>query len=248
MTVEVVAEVGSNWNGNLRTLDKLAIEVASAGADTLKVQHYPPALGPHPFTKLQLRQARQIAHSHGLKFLASVFDQRTLDEYLDVCDPDRVKIASPELTRDDLLEQLPPLVVLLSTGMSTLEQIDHANEILDGDADSLVLLHCVSAYPAPPREMNLRVLKAMKARYGHPVGLSDHSLNPTVAPTAAVALGAILVEKHLTLSRDQKGPDHAYALGPAGFADMVSAVRACDRMLGSGKKRVMPSEDPTDRR
>lgn len=248
MTVEVIAEIGSNWNGDMGVLNQLAEVAARAGAATVKVQHYPDQLGPCPFTPAQLATAKGLIRAWDVGFLASVFDQRTLDDYRTVCKPARVKIASPELTKDDLLAELGGLEVLLSTGASNLRQVRHATSLLNRvDATSVTLLHCVSAYPAPPDHMNLRAMVTLTG-LATSVGLSDHTMHPYAAPVAAVALGATVIEKHLTLSRDGDGPDHPYALEPDEFTNMVDAIRLTESMLGDGLKRVMPSEDPHDRR
>lgn len=245
MTVEVIAEIGSNWQGDLKVLGHLSEAAAQAGADTVKVQHYMPELGPHPFTPTLLAGAKGVVESHGLKFLASVFDLRTLQEYRDACQPTRVKIASPELTHDHLLRELGGLEVLLSTGASGWRLVEHAMEVVP---TPLTLLHCVSAYPAPPEEMNVSVISDLLEISGCPVGLSDHTLDPATAPVMAVALGATVIEKHMTLDRTLDGPDQSYALEPDEFAFMVEKVRLAAIMVGDGEKRPMPSEDVSARR
>jgi len=250
LAVELVAEIGSNHNGDSGTAMRLIYEAAQAGANTVKFQHYPPdgRYGPHPLGKGWMQGFQIHAKDCGVDFLCSVFDQDTLEDYLVACAPSRVKIASPELTDHQLLRACgnAGLHVILSTGMSTEQQISEAVRVIEETGVSVTLLQCVSSYPAPPEEMNLMAMRRL-SRYGK-VGLSDHSLNPIVAPVTATALGAVMVEKHFTLDRSQDGPDHGYAVDPEGFGAMVEAVRLCERMLGDGRKRVMESEDPTDRR
>ncbi len=252
MSVELIAEVGSNHNGDYATALKLIQAAKSAGADTVKFQHYPAdgRYGPVPMPKQWLRPLQDACHEVELDFLCSVFDYGTLLDYVQECEPQRVKVASPELTDNRLLDvcanHVPHLI--LSTGMSTNGQIVEAlDTVYTANLQAKVtLLHCVSSYPAPPEEMNLRAMSRL-GEFGE-YGLSDHTLDPALAPVMATTLGASIIEKHFTLSRGEQGPDHSYAVDPRGFAEMFRAVRLVESMLGDGRKRVMPSEDPTDRR
>ncbi len=249
MSVEIIAEIGSNWNGDQDTAEDMFDSAAACGADTVKFQHYPDdRYGPHVMSVGDLELFDDFSHQFGVNFLCSVFDERTLNEYLEACVPTRVKIASPELTDHKLLTACAEagLHIILSTGMSTEHQIVEAVHVIEDKGAKVTLLHCVSSYPAPPEEMNLRAMRRL-SRYG-PVGLSDHTLDTVVAPVMAAALGATIIEKHFTLDRSQEGPDHSYAVDPEGFRQMAAAVRLAEVMLGDGRKRVMPSEDPTDRR
>ncbi len=255
MSVELVAEVGSNHNGDWVTAMNLISAAAECGADTVKFQHYPAdRFGPHPMKVESLSKLQAAAKHHQIGFLCSVFDQQTLEDYLTECAPARVKIASPELTHHDLLRACrnAGLHVILSAGMSTMDEIHAAlNVILETTGDDenwFTLLQCVSSYPAPPEEMNLSVMREWIDYWCWQVGLSDHTEDPIVAPVAATAMGAVMIEKHFTLDRSQDGPDHSYALDPAGFRQMVNAVRLAESMLGDGRKIVQPSEDPFDRR
>lgn len=247
---EIIAEIGSNHGGDTGHAQLLVDAAAGAGADTVKFQHYPDTrYGPHPLTPQQLRALCDYTHGRKLGFLCSVFDSKTLGEYVRECEPQTVKIASPELTDHALLRECAGygLRIILSTGMSTTSQILQALEVIYNEADTKVtLLHCLSSYPAPPDELNLKAMLQLGS-YGD-YGLSDHTLDPVVAPVAAVALGACVVEKHFTLDRGHEGPDHSYAVDPDGFRLMVDAVRMTEQVLGDGLKRVMPSEDATDRR
>ncbi len=249
MSVEIIAEIGSNWNGDQDEAEDLFEAAAKCGADTVKFQHYPDdRYGPHPMSLDDLDLFDDFARQMGVGFLCSVFDEKTLNEYIEGCSPTRVKIASPELTDHRLLGACADagLDIILSTGMSTEQQISEAVQLIEDKGAKVTLLHCVSSYPAPPQEMNLRAMRRL-SRYG-PVGLSDHTLDPVVAPVMAVALGATIIEKHFTLNTAQAGPDHSYAMSPEWFTWMVDAVRMAEQMLGDGRKRVMPSEDPMDRR
>jgi N-acetylneuraminate synthase len=154
------------------------------------------------------------------------------------------KVASPELVDVPLIEKMArtgkPLI--LSTGMATLEEIDEAiNAARNAGASQIALLRCTSSYPAPPEEMNLRSIPDLARRFGLPVGLSDHT--PGIAvPVAAVALGAVLIEKHLTLSRAEGGPDHAFSLEPKEFKTLVEAVRMAETSLGQIQYGPTPHE------
>lgn len=245
--VYIVAEIGGNHNGNLDTAYALIEAAAAAGADSAKFQLFNPnTLYPGRFThgavpEEWLPHLKARCHEHGIEFLCSVFDHQTLNAYV-AHKPAAIKIASPEAANRELVDRAAAtqLPLIISTGAMTLIQA------LQIQTDT-VLLHCVSSYPAPPDEMNLRAIPALLT-YRQYVGLSDHTLHPTFAPAAAAALGACLIEKHLTLDRTLQGPDHAHSLEPAEFAAMVEAVRATEAMLGDGNKRVMPSENPDDRR
>jgi N-acetylneuraminate synthase len=151
------------------------------------------------------------------------------------------KVASASVTDKELLRALAETgkPIILSTGMSTLEQIDEAVEILG--TDKLVILHATSTYPLPPEETNLRVIPALKERYGVPVGYSGHERGLQIS-IAAVALGAVAVERHITLDRTMWGSDHASSLEPQGLQHLVRDIRILEQAMGDGVKRVMPGE------
>jgi len=155
----------------------------------------------------------------------------------------RWKIASGCLTRRPILEAVRDtgLPIILSTGMATITEIAQAEQILWDD--DLTLLHCTSAYPCPIEDVNLRAMLELRDTFRTPVGYSDHTLGITVA-IAAAAMGASVIEKHLTLDRTAAGPDHASSIEPHDFRIMVSAIRTVEEALGDGVKRIMPSEMP----
>lgn len=251
--VYVIAEAGSNHNDSLDTAYQLIDAAAQAGANMCKFQLfradelYPGTITEHAIPDDWLPNLKAHCHIQGIEFLCSVFSTETLHAYLQV-EPAAVKIASPEATNLDLLGEAAGtgLPLIVSTGAMDWLTLDRTVEALW--AADVILLHCVAAYPAPPSHLNLAAITAMADRYGLPVGFSDHTLDQTVAPSVAVAAGACMIEKHLTLDRDQPGPDHPFALEPDEFKTMVHAVRLAQVMLGDGEKQVMPSEDPTDRR
>lgn len=248
----VIAEIGSNHGDDLETA-KRYIETASwAGADAAKFQLYnadtlyPGQHTPGSIPVWWLPHLKRACRDFGVEFLCSVFDTDLLEDYMDV-DPVAVKIASPEAADMDLLYCAGHWgrPVLLATGACDMRTVQRAMTVLNGF--DVALLHCVSAYPAPAVEMNLRVLPELAAAFRVPVGLSDHTLHGP-APAVACAFGASVIEKHLTFNRTLDGPDHPFALEPREFAQMCSDVRLVGAMLGDGVKRVSVSEDPLDRR
>ena len=257
--VYVIAEAGVNHNGSMNTASDLIDAARAAGADAVKFQWFSTdalvqrrgpqaeALRQYEFTAINFRYLSDYAKRLGLPFLCSVFDQESADAYL-ALDPPAVKIGSGELTYNDLLVHVARagLPTILSTGMATMQQIKNAIRCLtdyNNILDRLALLHCVSAYPTPLDQVNLRALDALKA-FHCPVGWSDHT-NGFYAAPAAVARGAVIIEKHLTLSHDLPGPDHKASMEPEGFAYMVAAIRQTTRMLGSGEKIPQPCEAET---
>jgi N-acetylneuraminate synthase/N,N'-diacetyllegionaminate synthase len=265
----VVAEAGVNHNGDLGLAKSLVDAAADAGADAVKFQTWqtdkivaPSAplaayqrdnLGDTTddqrsmLEKLELSQAEfaelaEHAGRRGIVFLSTPDDEESAD-FLDGLDLPLFKIGSGEVTNLPLLRHVARKgkPVVLSTGMATLEEVGRAVDVLrDAGAPELVLLHCVSLYPAEPEESNLRAMDTLRAAFGLPVGFSDHTLGRDVA-VAAVALGACLIEKHLTLSRELEGPDHRASLEPGEFAELVQAVRVVESALGDGRKQ------PTER-
>ena len=263
----VIAEAGVNHNGRLDLARRLVNAAARCGADAVKFQAFDPeqlvTAGAEraPYqreagTSSQLEMLRRLtlpprawaqlaalAASRGLEFLVTPFDHASLETTV-AAGVRAIKLGSGEVTNLPLLRAASRtgLPVLLSTGMSTSDEVDTASRTCRrAGCRQLVLFHCVSAYPAPPADMNVRVIPEMAARYRVPIGLSDHTQG-IAAAAAAVALGATAIEKHLTLDTTMDGPDHASSLDPAGFTAMVDLVREVETSLGDGEKRCMPSE------
>ena len=185
----------------------------------------------------------------GISFLSTAFGVRELELLLEL-GIGAIKVPSGEVTHRPLLEVMATtaagrqLPVYLSTGMCNLGEVEDALKVfLDAGVPraQVTLLHCLSAYPAPEDQLNLRALTTLANAFGCPVGYSDHTLGLT-APVAAVALGAVVIEKHLTLDANLPGPDHRASLEPQPFAAMVDAIRSCERMLGDGIKQPQPVE------
>jgi len=195
------------------------------------------------FSTEQFARLKAACAEQSIAFLSTACDVEGLRILTDI-QAEAVKIASADLNNDYLLTAMAEtgLPVLLSVGMSTLDQVDHAVELLAArNAGPLALFQCTSQYPAPFAQLHLRVMDTLRARYGVPVGFSDHSPGIHV-PVAAAALGAAMIEKHFTLSRNLPGVDHAASIEPAELADMVRQIRDVEAALGSPEKTVQPEE------
>lgn len=261
----VIAEAGSNHNGSLPQAKELIDVAASAGADAVKFQVfrasrlYPRSAGVSEYLKTAtpiydiiaamempyewLPELAGHAASRQIAFLATPFDEQSsdaLDPYVEA-----FKVSSYEMTHLPLVAYLArkgkPLIV--STGTATLEEVAATvRECRQSGPGSLALLQCTAAYPAPIDSLNIRALKTLADQFDVPVGLSDHSRDPVVAPIAAVACGASIIEKHFTLSNAMPGPDHMFALEPAELRLMVEKVRQTEQALGTGEKTVSAVE------
>jgi len=269
----VVAEMSANHGGDFQRAAAVVEAAAAAGADAVKLQTYTPDTltldCPSPVFRVAgtpwagrtlfelYRQAampwewqprlQRVANRLGLALFSTPFDPTSVD-FLQRMDVPAYKIASFELVDLPLLRRVGETrkPVILSTGMATIEEIAEAVATLRrSGAAGVALLHCTSAYPAPADQMNLRRMERLAAEFGCPVGLSDHTLELAV-PVAAVALGASILEKHLTVSRDEAGCDAAFSLEPNEFKEMVRSVRAAHAALGDAC--CGPSESETDAR
>lgn len=257
----VIAEISANHGGELERAEALVRAAAAAGADAAKLQTYTPdgmtldlAEGAFRVSKGTLWEGRtlyslyeeaqtpwewhprllDLASELGIHLFSAPFDASAV-EFLDELDVPALKIASFELVDLDLIRAAAATArpLIMSTGMAELAEIDEAVAVArEADVRGLALLRCNSAYPAPVSEMDLRTIPDMVQRWGVPIGLSDHTLG-TAAATVAVALGASLIEKHITLSRADPTPDAAFSLEPAEFGTLVSAVREVEALLGS---------------
>ncbi len=262
----VIAEAGSNHNGSVETAHRLIDVAAEAKADAVKFQTfkaqrlYPKSAGKSDYLGLDtsiydiikamempsewLPELCEHSHEAGLAFISTPFHE----EAVDILDPyvDAFKIASYEMTHDPLLREVGRRgkPVFISTGASELEETRHAVKVLrDSGCNDLVVFQCTAAYPAPADAANVRALVTMRDALGVMTGLSDHTRDPTAAPMAAVALGAVAIEKHFTLDNDLPGPDHAYAVEPDELSRLVAGVRRIEAVLGTGTKEVLPSEE-----
>ncbi|MEM7785473.1 MAG: pseudaminic acid synthase [Planctomycetota bacterium] len=179
------------------------------------------------------RELQQVAHQLGLDFFSSPFDFSAVD-FLEKLDVPAYKIASFEIVDIPLLQRVAQTgkPVICSTGMATVEEIELAVKTLrDGGCTEVALLKCTSSYPSPPEAMNLKTIPDLAFRFQVPVGLSDHTLG-IQAPIVSVAMGASIIEKHLTISRNDPGPDSTFSLEPDEFEEMVQSVRLAEKTLG----------------
>ena len=269
--VFVIAEAGVNHNGSLDLALQLVDAAKASGADAVKFQtfradqlatrsaHKAPyqerttANSESQFEMLQRLQLDAAAHRRlidhcrnvGIQFLSSPFDTQSAD-LLATMNVPLYKVPSGEITNLPFLQHLArksrPLI--LSTGMSTLGEVEEAVQVLQAaGAIQLTLLHCVTEYPAPYAEVNLRAMQTLKSAFGLPVGYSDHTSGIEIA-IAAVALGAEVIEKHFTLDRSLPGPDHSASLEPVELRQMVTAIRHVEAALGTGIKAPAPCELP----
>jgi N-acetylneuraminate synthase len=268
----IIAEAGVNHNGEVTRAKRLVDAARAAGADAVKFQTFkaerlaapaaPKAAyqrkatprGESHVAMLRRLELSEEAHgqvaSHcraqGILFLSTPFEEVSAD-MLDRLGLPAFKIASGDLTNGPLLAHVArkgkPMIV--STGMATLQEVDAAvRTIRSCGLRQIILLHCVSRYPADVAEANVRAMDVMRRTWRLPIGYSDHTLGIEVA-LAAVARGACVIEKHLTLDRSLPGPDHAASLDPREFAALVRGIRIVEAALGHGRKQPAPSEVET---
>ena len=267
--VYIIAEAGSNHDRNLDQAKRLIDVAAAAGADAVKFQTFaadrivaetttrakyldgllpPDKTMSDLFRELELPRdwhAELFAHATaaGLDFLSTPFDFEAVD-LLDELGVKAYKVASYELWHLPLIREVASRgkPIICSTGMADLADVqDAVDTVAETGNDQLVLLHCVVNYPPPFGELNLRAIETLRRAFHVPVGYSDHSAGIT-APIVATALGAAVIEKHFTLSRDLPGPDHRFAIEPDELTAMVRAIRDAQDALGSGIKRMAPAE------
>lgn len=261
----VIAEIGINHNGDVDLAKRLISIAVAAGCDAVKFQKRTveivysaeelakPRESPFGTTNGDLKRALEFDHDDFVEiddycravkipWFASCWDEPSVD-LINRFNVPCYKIASASLTDDNLLRHTRATgkPILLSTGMSTLAEIDHAVEVLG--KDNLALLHACSTYPAYYEELNLQAIRTLEARYGVPVGYSGHETG-LPSTVAAVALGACIIERHITTDRALWGSDQAASLEPNGITKLVSYVRVTERSMGDGVKRVLEREQP----
>src|SRR2546421_511162 len=266
----VIAEMSANHNQNFDEAVGLLRAAKAAGADAVKLQTYTPDtmtlqsnaehfqigkgtiwegrnlydLYSEAYTPWEWQpKLKAIADELGLDLFSTPFDDSAV-EFLEKIDLPAYKVASFELVDIPLVKRIARTgrPMIMSTGMATLAEIEEAVQAArDAGATQIALLKCTSAYPAPPDEMNLRTIPDLSETFQVPVGLSDHTMGIAV-PVAAVALGACIIEKHLTISRDEPGPDSAFSLEPDEFKAMVEAVRIAEQALGQARYGVTEHE------
>jgi N-acetylneuraminate synthase len=270
--VFIIAEAGVNHNGDLKRALELVDAAAEAKADAVKFQTFsadrlvthlsPKATYQRETTdanesqyemlkKLELsadahRELKLRTEKHNMVFLSTPFDSESAD-LLDSLGVQAFKLGSGELTDLPLVEHVArkDRPMILSTGMSNMVEVQEAVRMVrEAGLNEVALLHCVSAYPAPVEDCNLLAMDTLRREFNVPVGYSDHTEGIHVA-VLAVAAGADIIEKHLTLDRALPGPDHRMSLEPKEFKDMVQEIRHTKKILGNGNKQVMQSEANT---
>lgn len=269
MKTLIIAEAGVNHNGNFELAKKLVDKAVEAGADIVKFQtckaenvisryadkaEYQKVTTGEADTQLDMVRKLMLTYEEygklkdycderGIGFLSTAFDLPSVD-YLHSIGMKLWKIPSGEITNLPLLIKIAELhePIIMSTGMSELKEVGEAVKVLkEHGAGEITLLHCTTEYPAPYADVNLKAMETMKEAFGLPVGYSDHTKGIEI-PTAAVALGACVIEKHFTLDRNMEGPDHKASLEPQELKAMVEAIRHTEVAIGDGVKRVSASE------
>lgn len=271
MRTLIIAEAGVNHNGDMELARRLIAEAARAGADLVKFQTFvagriisaqapkaeyqkgatdPAESQQEMVRKLELSRADheeliEECARHGIGFFSTAFDEESFDLLVEL-GLKMVKVPSGEITNLPFLRHISRLgmPLLLSTGMARLGEVEAAIEAIEQAGtprERITVLHCITEYPAPMEDVNLRAMASMREAFGVQVGYSDHTVGIEV-PIAAVAFGARVIEKHFTLDRDLPGPDHRASLEPQELAAMVSAIRNIERAMGDGIKRPRPSE------
>ncbi len=268
----IIAEVGINHNGSLDLAKQMIDSAVHAGVDAVKFQKRTPEICTPPEQRNQMRETPwgyityleyrykvefgqaeyaeidAYCKQKGIDWFASVWDEPSVD-FMEQFSPLCYKIPSAALTDSGLLRRLRatgrPLI--LSTGMSTTEQIRTAVDQIGFDSGQpyrLAIMHATSAYPCEPDELNLRVISALREAFPCPIGYSGHEVG-LIPSVVAVVLGAALVERHITLDRALWGTDQAASVEPGGFERLVKYIRVTEQSLGDGVKRVYPSELPS---
>ena len=265
----VIAEAGVNHNGEPEKAIELVSVAHQAGADAVKFQLYDVEEQVSQYAENAPYQRKgsgkqtmaQMAKSYdlpwekhkdivehckkiGIMYMSSCFDPLAVNFLINELDGDCIKVGSGELTNYPLLKHMAQTgkPILLSTGMTTLADVEGAvDQIQSNGSSPIVLLHCVSNYPAPDSDINLKAIKTMEEEFNLPVGYSDHTQG-NIAAIAAVALGAKVVEKHFTIDKSLPGPDHAMSLDPQELEDFVKSIRTTESMLGDGIKKPTEAE------
>ena len=260
----VVAEIGINHNGDLDIAKELILAAKDADVDAVKFQKRTPEVcvpkeqqtqmretpwGYIPyleyrykveFGEKEYREIDQLCKQVGIDWFVSVWDPDSVD-FMEQFSPVCYKLPSASLTDDELLMKVRKTgrPMILSTGMSTFDQIDHAVELVG--QENLLITHATSAYPCDPKELNLKMVQTLREKFSCPIGYSGHEVG-LVTSVVAVAMGACLVERHFTLDRAMWGNDQAASVEPGGFARLVKYIRVTEDALGDGVKKVYESE------
>ncbi len=265
----VIAEAGVNHNGDIELAKQLVDEACTAGADYIKFQTFKAENLVTAKARKAEYQERQTGSEEGqysmlkrleltyqefillndycrmkgISFLSTPFDNKSI-EFLDKLGMDVWKIPSGEVTNYPYLVKIAEThnPIIMSTGMCTLDDVNSAIQVLNSHGcGPITLLHCTTEYPAPYAEVNLKAMETLRSTFNLPVGYSDHTQGITI-PIAAVALGAVVIEKHFTLDKAMDGPDHKASLDSAELKAMIEAIRCVEVALGDGVKNPTDSE------
>ena len=263
----VIAEIGINHNGDIEIAEKMIRAAKEAGVDAVKFQKRTPLLCVPPeerskmretpwgyITYLEYREHVEFGQKEyaridalckelGIDWFASVWDEEAID-FLEQFDPIAYKVPSASLTDNGLIDKLNSTgrPIILSTGMSTMEQIRES--VGHFDMDKLAITHATSAYPCDPSELNLRMVETLTKEFDCPVGYSGHEVG-LIPSVVAVGLGASIVERHFTLDRSMWGTDQSASVEPGGMERLVKYIRVTEQALGDGVKKVYDSELPS---
>jgi N,N'-diacetyllegionaminate synthase len=266
----IIAEAGVNHNGCIKLAKKLIDHAVTAGANIIKFQTFKADQICHQacprasyqkknskkrenqyqmLKKLELtyhdyKKLKQYSQKRGIEFLSSAFDLSDLI-FLKSLKLKRFKIPSGEITNYLYLKKIASFnkKIILSTGMSNFDEIKKAISVIDpkNKNKKITIMHCTSEYPADIKTINLKVIKTLKKYFGYNVGYSDHTTS-IIVPALAVMMGATIIEKHLTLNKRMKGPDHSSSLNPKEFSKMVDQIKIAEKALGNGKKKLSAIE------
>jgi len=263
----IVAEIGINHNGDLDLAKQMIDAAVHAGVDAVKFQKRTPEICTPleqqkqmretpwgyityldyrykvEFGKKEYHEINRYCKKKGIAWFVSVWDEQAVD-FMEKFDTPAYKIPSASITDHSLLDYARktgrPLVI--STGMSTMEQIRAAVKV--AGTEDLIITHCTSTYPCEPEELNLRMIQTLREEFPCPIGYSGHEVG-LVPPQVAVALGACMVERHLTLDRAMWGSDQAASVEPGGFERLIKYIRVSEASLGDGVKKIYESERPS---
>ena len=265
----IISEIGVNHNGKIDLARKMVDKSIDAGADAVKIQAFFPENSTSKYAlkaeyqkdlsdnddkqfrmlkKLQLSKSdiknlKQYCDKKNIFFLCTVSDIFGAD-FVYSLDVDFLKIGSPDIINIPLLRHISKwkLPIVISTGMSNISEVFEAVEAIKKEGNKkIVLLHCVSNYPTKFKDVNLKAMLTLKERFNFPVGFSDHTIGPEVS-IAAVAMGANIIEKHFTLDKKMKGPDHESSIEFIEFRDMIKKIRNVESSFGDGLKKIRSSE------
>jgi N-acetylneuraminate synthase len=261
----IIAEVGINHNGDLEIAKKIIDAAVHAGADAVKFQKRTPEICTPPeqqkqmretpwgyityldyrykveFGEEQYREIERYCKEKKIDWMVSVWDKPSVD-FMEQFDTPAYKVPSASLTDHNLLKHVRKTgkPVIISSGMSTMDQIKRGVEVVG--SDDLVIMHCTSTYPCEPEELNLRMIETLRREFpNNPIGYSGHETG-LVPSAVAIALGAISIERHITLDRAMWGSDQAASVEPLGFEKLVKYIRVTEASLGDGVKKIYESE------